>query len=156
MTKLRYYLPVEIVMIIFSWFPVKSLLRFTPLCRLWRSIISDHKFIQTHLTNSQKKPTLLIPGTIYNKNTGSWFSGACMLHPGYFEVPLSYLRFPSLTDLMEPLSSCNGLVCLTYSLGEKINLCNLSTMQGKTIPSPNIQLENNRNCNDKVKLKRRW
>lgn len=93
MAKLRYYLPVEIVMIIFSWLPVKSLLRFAPLCRLWLSIISDHKFIKTHLTNSQKRPTLLIPGKIYNKNTGSWFSGACMLHPSYFEVPVSYLRF---------------------------------------------------------------
>lgn len=137
MAKLRLYLRVEIVIKIFSWLPVKSLLRFTQVCRLWLSIISNHDFILTHLTNSQKRPSLLIPGTIYNKNRGSWFNGACIFYPNYFQVPVTQLRFPSL---MGSLSSCNGLVCLTYSPGAQIYLCNLSPRQGKTITPPDKQL----------------
>lgn len=141
----HYYFPEEIVILILSWLPVKSLRRFASVCKLWLSIITHPEFIQTHLTNSQKRPALLIRGTIYNtnRNIGSWYQGPGIVYPNDFELPVfNHLHLPSpLADLHVALS-CNGLLCLNkISDGREIYLCNPSTMQYKRLaPRPIVSL----------------
>lgn len=49
------YLPKEIIIEILLKLPVKSLIRFTTVCKSWHTIISNSKFIFSHISNGESK-----------------------------------------------------------------------------------------------------
>ncbi|XP_017240181.1 F-box/kelch-repeat protein At3g23880-like [Daucus carota subsp. sativus] len=98
-----YHFPQELIFEILSYLPVKSLLRFRSVCKSWLSIISDQQFINTHLTNSQKKPAPLILDKDFNR----------VYQLDTLEESVR-LNLPS-KGRFDCISSCSGLVCLADS-----------------------------------------
>nr|XP_011467380.1 PREDICTED: F-box/WD-40 repeat-containing protein 1 [Fragaria vesca subsp. vesca] len=46
-------LPFDIITEILSWLPVESLLRFKCVCKNWRSLLGDYKFIAKHMARAR-------------------------------------------------------------------------------------------------------
>lgn len=110
---------VELVIQILSWLPVKSLVRFRCVCKHWKSIISNPKFIKDHLQKSLGNSDL----TLTLGDTGT--STATFVHLCSVR---SSLKNPTSTVINEDFSyrldsrtrykcvgTCNGLVCLVES-----------------------------------------
>ncbi|XP_074332724.1 F-box/kelch-repeat protein At2g43270-like [Apium graveolens] len=123
----RYYMHEDVIFMILSWLPAKSLLRFMAVCKLWHSIILNPYFINTHLTNSQKKQALVAilseevdPDCIYT-----------------LEESIRLKLPPQCTGMTHSTGSCNGLVCLTNAYGVDIYLWNPFTKRLKKLPTPN-------------------
>ncbi|XP_017240178.2 F-box protein At3g17710-like [Daucus carota subsp. sativus] len=108
-----YHFPQELIFEILSYLPVKSLLRFCSVCKSWLSIISDQQFIDTHLTNSQKKPATLVLDNDFDNVYVDTREESVRLH-----VP------PQRNGRARWMCSCNGIVCLTEQYGNVMYLWN--------------------------------
>jgi hypothetical protein len=53
-------LPTDLIMEILSWLPVKLLVRFTCVSKLWKSLIFDPSFAKLHLQKSPKNKHVLL------------------------------------------------------------------------------------------------
>ncbi|XP_021817178.1 F-box/kelch-repeat protein At3g23880-like [Prunus avium] len=133
------YIPEEILINILSRLPVKSLIRFICVCKLWSSLIRSSRFIGMHLnrnvTNrahafiialheSRRKPKICY--TLFSNET--------------FE-PCLKIKHPLTGPKIEIHGSSNGLVCLSYELGNldtSIYLCNLSIQKHVVLPPTSI------------------
>ncbi|GJZ36712.1 F-box associated domain containing protein [Tanacetum coccineum] len=110
------YLQSEIIHDILSRLPVKSLLRFKSVCKLWHSLILDPCFIKSHLSLS----TCNINFThhrLINNSIGDRYLSSCPLNKVLCErfvneldpcFPLELTRKPNL----RVIGSCNGLLSL--------------------------------------------
>ncbi|XP_034208904.1 F-box only protein 8-like [Prunus dulcis] len=139
-----HYIPEEILINILSRLPVKSLIRFICVCKLWSSLIRSSRFIGMHLnrnvTNhahdfiialheSRRKPNFCY--TLFSNET--------------FE-PCLKIKHPStwpkiIGPKIDIHGSSNGLVCLSYELGNldtAIYLCNLSIQKHVVLPPTSI------------------
>ncbi|KAK1357757.1 hypothetical protein POM88_051013 [Heracleum sosnowskyi] len=122
------YLPEEIIFIILSLLPVKSLVRFSLVCKSWQSIISSTHFIQTQRNNSEKKQPSSVLYCDYLNNVV------------YIDTPEDSvkLRLPSMfNDCKIKICSCNGLVCLAGFSKPFVYIWNPSTRRFKILPAPN-------------------
>ncbi|PIN16737.1 hypothetical protein CDL12_10612 [Handroanthus impetiginosus] len=144
------YLPQEIITEILLRLPVKSLLRFKPTSKSWRSLISSKHFVKTHLKNSTKDRTFahheIIAATVEDNKYEVQHSS---LHPLFLER-IAYANrgdFPvdESVDSLHLLGSCNGLICININRN-KYFLWNPSTREYKKLPdfdlnSPGLFIE---------------
>lgn len=111
------HLPEEIIFIILSLLPVKCLLRFRSVCKLWLMITSDPKFVKTHLqlaiSNETKKHI------VFNKTPTCppYRPNITTIDYETHDRLLLNLPFASSCEKAEILGSCNGL--LLVGVGEK-------------------------------------
>ncbi|KAK1354619.1 hypothetical protein POM88_047875 [Heracleum sosnowskyi] len=130
------YMPEDIMFNLLSWLPVKSLVRFKSVCKLWLSITSHPKFIETHLTNSKKREAEIPSSALVVEKD--------VIKPSKFYLVESskdrvMLQLPPQLDhhMILFVNSCNGLVCLANSDCNVLCLWNPSTKWYKKIPAPN-------------------
>ncbi|KAK1392210.1 hypothetical protein POM88_011266 [Heracleum sosnowskyi] len=119
------YLPEEVIFKVLSWTKGTSLLRFKFVCKLWHSIITDKKFMESHQTNSFKNPSVLMitnrdATTIFNSNSP--------------EENCLDLHLPSPFDGMELVNSCNGIVCVREAIIDDLYLLNPLTRMSRRLP----------------------
>lgn len=140
-------LPPEIVFDILSRLPLKDLIRFLCISKVWYATINDHRFIKAHLqrsiqTNSGR--TILLKSG--NAPPSDFFSspfddtetfGAAVK----IEQPL---KFPSDLTVMVGCS-INGVVCLSNynhkGFAVPTQLWNPSIQKFKKIPFPTLEIE---------------
>jgi len=118
------FLPHEILTEILRRLPPKTLLRFTTVCKSWRSLITHPSFISLHHRHS--------PSFLHLQ-----FSNRFIL-PHRHHHPSTTLRLPSFPHHdYHVVSFCNGLVCVAY--GEQcqsIIVCNPCIRRFVTLPTP--------------------
>ena len=124
---------------ILTYLPVKSLLRFKCVCKLWHSLISDPKFVKSHLktareVNSNKCQRLLL-STRTPQSVD--FEAAS---EGDEDNAVQELEYPDVircspTFFIGIMGSCDGLICLFVDYA-KLVLWNPSTRDYKELPKP--------------------
>ncbi|XP_051124841.1 F-box/kelch-repeat protein At3g23880-like [Andrographis paniculata] len=137
------HLPTELIIEILLRVPVKSLIRFTTVCKLWRSLITSPFFVSSHLSNA-KDQTLLLRRydkhdkrehyTILKENENAPLG---VDHSSELAIP-----FKSRVGYFRIVGSCNGLVCLSDDLfattsGPTI-IWNPSIRNHLVVPMPSI------------------
>ncbi|XP_074326133.1 putative F-box protein At1g47790 [Apium graveolens] len=135
------YLPEEIMFEILSWLPVKSLVRFKSVCKLWRSIISNNIFIRTHLANSKNKGVILNYRSDLTEIAGIADYDYIEVHDTHQDSVKLYHLPPRETSIIY-INSFDGLVCLYNYDGGVIYIWNPATRRFKILPSPNKEFSN--------------
>ncbi|CAJ1976641.1 unnamed protein product [Sphenostylis stenocarpa] len=104
--------------------PPKTLLRFTIVCKSWRSLITHPSFISLHHRNS--------PSFLFLQ-----FSNHFIL-PHRHSSTAPALRLPSFPHYDFPnVSFCNGLLCMAYGYQcQHVIVCNPSVRRYVTLPAP--------------------
>lgn len=108
MTHPKTFLCEDLLIEIFSWLTVKSLIRFQCLSKSLKSLISNPTFVKLHLSNSRSGTNILYKFTpCYNRTlTLMNYSLSTIVEDFNFGSSLkSEYKF-------EVVGSCNGLVCL--------------------------------------------
>ncbi|XP_050372341.1 F-box/kelch-repeat protein At3g23880-like [Argentina anserina] len=155
-------LPCEIIEEILLQLPVKSLLRFKCVSKSWLNLISDHKFIKSHLHQSTKQH----PHHDEISDTHLMLSSTSLIHSLHLqlsnttvsansqeeeeEAPAatdaveleSIVEYPVTSTLRRPaakdikiVGSCNGLLCLVLDSQHMI-IYNPSTRLVREVPNP--------------------
>ncbi|KAK2995265.1 hypothetical protein RJ640_018372 [Escallonia rubra] len=129
------HIPIDTLTDILSWLPVKSLKRFSCVCKSWCSMLENPTFIAQHLKNSALKTNggcLLLTGfdrrrlldhDMFTFLDGKLGVSACLSVPIQAKYGVKFL------------GSCNGLLCLKRNLESDYLLWNPATKQHKQIPS---------------------
>uniref|UniRef100_A0A5B6YYN3 F-box domain-containing protein n=1 Tax=Davidia involucrata TaxID=16924 RepID=A0A5B6YYN3_DAVIN len=131
-------LPMDVVIDdILSRLPVKTLIRFTSVCKFWYSLIRNPKFITTHINRSIYNYILFMP--LRNRWEG-FFSVIC--DKSFVEHAKLEIPFCSEYGIVRIVGSCNGLLCLTDeyvdAFGRDLYLWNPSVRKYKTIFSSSV------------------
>ncbi|GAU41599.1 hypothetical protein TSUD_196690 [Trifolium subterraneum] len=131
------YLPHEVIIQILLWLPVKSLIRFKCVCKLWFSLISHPQFANSHFQLAATTPThriLFISKSNSSPETRS-IDFEAPFNDDSASLNLNFLLPRTYLDL-EIKGSCRGFMCLHCC--SEIHLWNPSTGAHKQIPlSPN-------------------
>ncbi|KAK9942605.1 hypothetical protein M0R45_008259 [Rubus argutus] len=140
------HLPCEIIEEILLQLPVKSLLRFKCVSKSWLTLISDHKFIKSHLHHSTKHHSDQTSSLVMLSSTSLLHSlhlqevSAATTEADADDVLLKSMavtstqRRPSVKDV-KIVGSCNGLLCLVLHSQHTI-IYNPSTRHVQQVPSP--------------------
>lgn len=140
------YIPEDMIIIILSRLPGRSLFRFRTVCKSWFSIISNPSFVDLHFRHANNS---VLVHTIKNNNNS--FSPYSSIDFPYFEGEISPMR------KLYIVGSCNGIVCVLVTYGSTANdgnpqfffspppadsdlniyLWNPATKQSKLLPSLN-------------------
>ncbi|KAF8042026.1 hypothetical protein BT93_A0585 [Corymbia citriodora subsp. variegata] len=119
--------PDDLLVEILRRLPVKSLCRFRCVSTLWRSLISDPRFVDAHLAHSAARPRLLVTLPVLQSPCGRWLVSAD--HPDSGRRDRPQIATPNLLVPGSPdryvSQSLHGLVCL--EVGGSISVCNPST-----------------------------
>ncbi|PNY10897.1 F-box/kelch-repeat protein [Trifolium pratense] len=124
------FLPLEMIIQILLWLPVKSLIRFKSVCKLWFSVISDPNFANSHFLLAQTNSTRIVsisaaPPQIRSIDFEALLNdGSASPNPNLW-LPQSY--FP-----LQMKGSCRGFIFLHCSSNNY--LWNPSTGFHKQIP----------------------
>ncbi|KAK4432926.1 F-box protein CPR1 [Sesamum alatum] len=123
----RLYLPRELLSEVLTRLPVKSLLRFKCVSKLWVDLINCPCFIRSHLDNSKRRGRI-------NIKIGRGFSISNYFHTLHLDLGNGYKA--EARNLTLPLDhhglvagTCNGLVCLLGPPHEPVVFWNPSTQQ---------------------------
>nr|XP_023888156.1 F-box/kelch-repeat protein At3g06240-like [Quercus suber] len=138
------HLPHDVVLNILARLPVKSLLRFRCVCKLWNSSITSSNFISTHLNivnyNDDDDHAYLIETCIEYNSPKIPMICKVLCCGRTFDSLFEY-SVPSVFDLKmcDMVGSCNGLVCLTQrenlsTTSDAIYLWNPSIRKFKRLP----------------------
>ncbi|XAR62777.1 hypothetical protein NMG60_11017649 [Bertholletia excelsa] len=134
------HFPSKILIEILSRLPVRTLIRFTSVCKSWYLLIKDPRFIVKHsnLSSSYNTDNLLIVPKklkLCGPNFYHLLSEETFVEYWKSEFPL---RTKSRTVAV--IGSCNGLVCLTdkyrHTFGRAVYLWNPSIKILKPLPPP--------------------
>ncbi|XP_055962378.1 F-box/kelch-repeat protein At3g06240-like [Mercurialis annua] len=119
-TEMSEYLPEEVIFQILLRLPVKSLLKFTCVCKLWNSIIRTPHFIsnQIHTTFSSNKHHRFI-FLLHSYKSNYEFS--MHFDNKDFDQYLPVQPLFNQADACDVVGSSNGLVCLFYVYKMNIN-----------------------------------
>lgn len=127
-------IPDNLLIEILKRLPVKSLCRFRCVSALWRSIVSDPRFIDAHLAHSASRPRLLVtlPVQQIPSPQGRWLLSADHPESGRDrpQIAVPHLLVPGSPGRYVS-QSLNGLVCL--EVGGRISICNPSTRKSVTL-----------------------
>ncbi|CAH9094770.1 unnamed protein product [Cuscuta epithymum] len=103
------FLPIEIISDVLKRLPVKSLIRFQTVCKLWKNLIKSPSFIASHLDHSDREnPSFIARGRNY-------VSGSSILHFLDRDLQLLQVQKNPFMDSLECVwivGSYNGLVCV--------------------------------------------
>lgn len=123
-------LPDDVIVEILLRLPVKTLLRFKSVCKLWRALIGSERFIKQQYTWESNQERLLIRHyrpdeeryayALYSDKMLSAYE-----EPDHLQIP------PSVASLMGPL---NGVFCL-ISISGHMALLNPAMRQFRRLPS---------------------
>ncbi|KAL7128918.1 hypothetical protein ABFS83_13G026900 [Erythranthe nasuta] len=124
------YIPRELQIQILQKLPVKSLIRFTAVCKSWRSIITSTDFISSHLSNNQLSLLKVAENVPFDVSSSS-----------QLEVP-----FDGGIEYYKIVGSCDGLLCLSDEPCRKlehrhITIWNPCVRNHLNLPLPNINPE---------------
>ncbi|XP_050212205.1 putative F-box protein At3g17490 [Mercurialis annua] len=141
------YLSEELVAEILKRVPVKSLLKFTSVCKLWYSLITNPNFISFHLAHTtQANETYLL----VKKNISYGRKPQFVLHRDndsfseYQKLDLSsFFAKENLDNGIKIAGSCNGLVCLFDKINNRLILWNPAI--GELITT-SLNVRNKRMC----------
>ncbi|KAG7969574.1 hypothetical protein I3843_07G037400 [Carya illinoinensis] len=126
------YLPEEIVEEILLRLPVKSLLRFRCVSKLWRSLISDPRFTKWQFGQASQHPQrLLISSSSEIRSLGCDvpFGDSSALR----ELDVPFQRNGLRVRI---IGSCNGLVCVALHSHKGFYIWNPSTGDHRKLPDP--------------------
>ncbi|KAL2496935.1 F-box/kelch-repeat protein [Forsythia ovata] len=143
------FLPKELIFEILLKLPVKSLLCFTTVCKLWHSLITSSEFIFSHLSISASKEDNTLFLRRYTKNDRA--EHYTLLKDGEnqtFELQSSLeLHFPlkSQFGYFRIVGCSNGLVCLSDDFftnpSQPIILWNPCIRKHMVLPAPTVKPE---------------
>ncbi|XP_074338468.1 putative F-box protein At1g32420 [Apium graveolens] len=132
-------IPEDVITVILSRLPVKSLLRCKSVCKSWLSVISNPGFIKSHLHNaiiaSRKIPkiaNILDPGQFLEMQDLSF---TCPVHIDLIVMPR--LLYEALL-VPRVIGCCNGIICLCDMSATSVYFWNPCIRQCMKIPSPPI------------------
>ncbi|XP_050217358.1 F-box protein At3g07870-like [Mercurialis annua] len=134
------YFPEEVVVQILSKLPVKSVLKFTCVCKLWNSIIKSSDFISTFASNKHDAYIFMLHFNSPNYQYSMRFDNRD------FDEYLSLQPLFNTANVYDVhvVGSNNGLVCLCYayrnygSTTHKLIIWNPSIRKYLLIPEPNF------------------
>ncbi|XP_050213767.1 putative F-box protein At3g16210 [Mercurialis annua] len=109
------YLPEEVIIEILSRLPVKSILKFTCVCKLWNSIIKTPDFISTFSSNKHDNYIFLLHPHKFDYRFCMHFDNKD------FDEYLSVQPLLNQANVSEVIGSSNGLVCLLCTYANTIN-----------------------------------
>ncbi|GFS30973.1 hypothetical protein Acr_00g0014970 [Actinidia rufa] len=116
-------LPLDIVFNILSWTPVKSLLQWRSVSKLWRCIIDHPFFADMHISRGNEEPNMLLlspyPNWRRTKLSFRLVEGGRTLKG----IERSVTEF-NLINQCRLMGSCNGLLCFEYNNEESYILLN--------------------------------
>ncbi|KAL2496886.1 F-box protein [Forsythia ovata] len=140
------YLPKEIIIEILLKLPVKSLIRFTVVCKSWRSIITNSEFIFSHLSNGASKEDNTLFLRRYMKDRAEHYTLLKDVENQTLGLQSSLeLEFPfkSLIGYFRIVATAKGLVCLYdeffASPTQSIILWNPCIRKHIVLPTPTIK-----------------
>ncbi|KAM3696594.1 hypothetical protein ACB098_06G052100 [Castanea mollissima] len=150
-------LPPELLPHILIRLPVKSIIKFTSVCKTWKSLIQNPSFISTHLLHSSNNnnslllfrlcPKPLAKAVKQRKRIGDakevyalrWDDNA------NFHQHTTFDDFPfhgeSATGVFRVVGTCNGLICLAddlYTYAYNFILWNPCVQKHVRLPQPNF------------------
>ncbi|XP_059628475.1 F-box/kelch-repeat protein At3g06240-like [Cornus florida] len=126
------YLPEEILVDILSRLPVKSLCRFKCVSIPWHSLITDPRFVKTHLNRNNRCEKIIV-------NSDSLYSVDCTEASNNHDVTATKLDMPSNIHCTYILGSCNGLILVADKDQLPKFLLNPSTREFKELPKFSIE-----------------
>ncbi|XVF52500.1 hypothetical protein PTKIN_Ptkin05aG0023100 [Pterospermum kingtungense] len=138
------YIPQEIILQILYRLPVKSLVKFTLVCKLWQSLITSSCFINTHLAKTLSEPINSHP-LLIRRFTDFPEEEHYFLYSNHESLDI----FQTLKSPFKPrknlypriLGTVHGLICLSddiFEFSNRIVLWNPSIRKSIELPRPNI------------------
>jgi hypothetical protein len=126
------HLPYELIIQILMWLPVKSLLRFRCVCKLWFSLFSDPNFANSHFQLTSARHASRIMSEPYLSRETRSIDFEAFLNdddPASLNITLSLPRSDLLVEIR---GSCRGFILLYHR--PDIYIWNPSTGFQKQIP----------------------
>ncbi|KAF8396700.1 hypothetical protein HHK36_018327 [Tetracentron sinense] len=141
-----FYIPEDVMVSILGRLPVKSLLRFKCVCKLWLSLISNPNFVESHLSYQNNKDPQILVATPTDHHRKIVID-SIVLRGDATEITHKLTVHDIPLDSFEMLLSCNGIVCFYGVI--YIHVCNPSTREFRTLPpaTPRIRLFQDRSIN---------
>ncbi|KAL7000605.1 hypothetical protein U1Q18_001757 [Sarracenia purpurea var. burkii] len=146
------HLPPEVVIEILKRLPVKSLLRFSSVCKSWWFLITSPDFITIHLNQTTSNSTAAATHTLVRRYCKFLAKEIYSLHfdKESFADERAGIEFPfgeQARFYFRIVGSCNGILCLSDDLfgnTGNIILWNPMIRRSLTLPVPNFTFD----CND--------
>ncbi|XP_050210499.1 F-box/kelch-repeat protein At3g23880-like [Mercurialis annua] len=131
------YFSEELVVEILKRLPVKSLLKFTSVCKSWYSLITNPNFISLHLAHTTHANKSYISSYYPSESYAYYRKQEFVLHSDIdsfseFEK-LELSSFYMCNSYFEIVGSCNGLVCLSDEINNRLILWNPAIREFITI-----------------------
>ncbi|MED6126450.1 hypothetical protein PIB30_078592 [Stylosanthes scabra] len=115
------HLPEDVVMLILSFLPVKSLMQFMCVCRSWNSLITSPKFAKLKYLRTPKYASIILTvDDTLDPDMTIIHAAPCSV-PSLLSLPLSAVSEDSFIPIMDDyyvVGTCHGLVCLAGSVWE--------------------------------------
>ncbi|XP_075647143.1 F-box/kelch-repeat protein At3g23880-like [Castanea sativa] len=146
----RKHVPYDIIITILPKLPIKSIVRFRCVCKLWDSTITSSAFISTHLSNNNNNnvsdhgylihmPNVITKEATYSSSSSSssLSNPVCMVACDPKFNKISEYRISSdfsREGSCNIVGSCNGVLCLADSAWNPTYLWNPSIRKFKSLP----------------------
>ncbi|XP_058185585.1 F-box protein At5g49610-like [Rhododendron vialii] len=128
-------MPEDLLILILSRLPVKSLLRFKSVSKYCYSLIQNPSFVSLHHNHAAENTDCLIVKRYHKKDFLQSLSLVSNeTHSNDLYIPFAVPPGPHVGDLYL-LGSSNGVVCLGNSFA-KFMVCNPATREFKVLPAP--------------------
>ncbi|XP_059661216.1 F-box protein CPR1-like [Cornus florida] len=147
------YLPNDVVVEILARVPVRSLLRFTSVCKLWYSLITNPSFISTQLNRTISNTTTTNNHLLFVRHYNMFQDiGRYAIHfdneslDVYMELECP---FTTVNDYFRIVGVCNGLICLSDdydSHTDTVIIWNPSIRKSVNLPQPGLRFASHGMC----------
>ncbi|CAH8308845.1 unnamed protein product [Eruca vesicaria subsp. sativa] len=130
-------LPHDVVELILSRLPVKSLLRFKCVSKQWKSTIESRRFKEAQLRQSQQSRGG--PDILYvTKNSKNHYEAEWRILLGSSSIFVRMLNFSSIRNTKVCHGSCDGLICL-FTVHTPNMVANPATRWHRSFPLSRVQ-----------------